>query len=130
MNTKRILSALLCALFLVTAVVPVYADSSDYDSHIDYGLGVRATPTSYLCSSYAKSTLKLAFVNGVNHLPQSDYVTYIQMVVYYGDESRGSTALDNMFATVTFSVQAPDTAYRSIHEYFANGVSVHSADLP
>ena len=130
MNTKRIVCALMCALLLVTAVVPAYADSSDFNSHIEYGLGVRTTSTAYLCSSYAKSTLKLAFVSGVNHMPQSDYVARAEAYAIYYHGLVFAYDVGNMSASATATPEDGITVTSSAHICTVNDNQVYYKTLP
>ena len=130
MTFKKVFSTLLCALLLVAAVVPAYADSSDYDSHIDYGLGVRATSTSYLCSTYAKSTLQLSFVSGVNHMPQSDYVARAEAFAIYYHGMVFEYDVGNMYAMAKAEPKNGKTVTSSAHNYTVNDNQVYYKTLP
>ena len=129
MFTKRILCALMCAILLVTAVVPTVALSDSID-YIDYGFGVRVRCTGYLGSTYTKTTIVLSFVSNVNHLPQSDYKCHADafamnssgFVYGYGDGDMSATA------------RAPETgtiaATSSVHICTVNGTQVYYKTLP
>ena len=129
MKTKKILCAIVCVILLTVTALPAYADASDNHSHIEYGLGVRVNCTSYLCITYAKSTLKLSFVSGVNHLPQSDYAARACATVYYPGGSISCSSTGNMSAAATAYVSDGKTATSSSHTYYVNNTQVYSKTL-
>ena len=129
MLTKRTLCALMCAILLVTAVVPALAASDSYDT-INIGLGVRITCTSYLGTKYAKSTLNLSFVSGVNHFPQSDYVAKAEATVHYPSGSDYDYAIGNMSAIAKADVAPGDISTFSEHAYTVNGSWTYPINLP
>lgn len=89
MSFKKTLSALLCALFLVTAVVPVMADEGILRSHASSyneplnGIGVQAFYSCSFSGNAVTGAITLSYLSDPsNHLPASDYTTYITFKVW------------------------------------------------
>ena len=82
MSFKKVLSALLCALFLITAVVPALADGrpihQSTKTETITGLGVSAEYYANFIGKYATGEITLTFLpDPSNQLLPGDYDTYV-----------------------------------------------------
>ena len=134
-KTKIAISVLLCSVILIGASFPVNALTDHYDQ-IHYGLGVRIICNGSCNAAQHKAiaSIQLSFVNGVGHLPESDYSCRIDLRVKYStpygefDTTYSPGVVNAMASGVGFE---HSSAIIDECEYWtkANSYSIHHAIL-
>ena len=128
MKIKKLICALMCALLLVTAVMPAHAlAGTDSDTHIEYGLGVQVECNSVINNALARGKIECSFVNGVSHLPEGDYTCRIVLGIGYTNGiwiNLDSTNITTMTLTSTWTHASGYTPNAASFKYYVNSSQV------
>ena len=136
---KKSTAALLCAIFLVTAVVPAFALSGTKTKNANItGIGVHVCCTSSISLVKATAKVVLSYLpDPSNHLPESDYTCKAWIDIDDGNNI-GRYSHPNyvvgMSTTTTLDLDPlhyPYTPVSSTYNYWVNGNTwTHTEDIP
>lgn len=131
MSFKKTIAALLCALFLVTAVVPALADEraihQSTKTETITGLGVSAEYYANFIGKYATGEITLTFLpDPTNQLLEGSYYTRVVFELWDVDDNYTyyyPSTTGGMIYSKTIQTSSGKNVSYALYHFYVNGVN-------